>query len=130
MAHIQLTKADLIVTLSVKDTIAAMRHKFTIPLTAISEVEVLPEPSTLYNSPLSTEHSLRIMGTRIPGVVSEGTFTSDSGLTFLEVYDGQPALSLTVTQGHYTTIVVSIDPPDNPTDIAAAIRQAIRAATQ
>ncbi|MCL2594545.1 MAG: hypothetical protein FWD83_03365 [Promicromonosporaceae bacterium] len=112
MAQARIEDGNLIVTMSIKETALSARHEFTVPIDRITGVEVIADPMAQYGSPFSGEHTLKVVGGRIPGVLDVGTYRTDEGLAFLDIHRNQPALALTLTGGHYHRVVVGLADPE------------------
>jgi len=103
MATIQLTTETLAVQFTRSEKIAGLVRDLTVPLSAISAVDVVPDA-------LSAVHGLRAPGLGLPSR-KIGTWRRRGERSLVSVRRGQPALRLRLTGRRVDTVLVGLPDP-------------------
>ncbi|GAA2848005.1 hypothetical protein GCM10010517_05170 [Streptosporangium fragile] len=114
MAHIELTADTLTVHVEGLNRLLALKSRLEVPLAHVRHAEV--------GGP-SSPGGLRAPGTRIPGVISAGTFHVDYRKVFWDVRDPAKAVVIDLSGADFDQLVVEVD---DPQAVAASIRAALR----
>ncbi|MET0764598.1 MAG: hypothetical protein ABWY29_07005 [Blastococcus sp.] len=114
MSTVSFIPGELLVELSPTEKIAGLRGDVRIPLTAIADVEVVPDA-------LAAARGLRAPGLALPGVRKVGTWRTRAGAEFVLARRGEAGVRLTLT-GHDLAAVLLGD--DDAEGLAARIRAA------
>ena len=115
MATVHLTTETLTVRLSRGEKLAGLLHDLTVPLDAVTAVEVLPDS-------LAAVRGLRAPGLGLPSR-RIGTWRRRGERSFVSARRGQPGLRLALTGQHFDTVLVGL--PD-PTAVAAELPRRLR----
>jgi hypothetical protein len=105
MAEIEYTGAALVVHVRGWDRIWALKSQLTIPIEHVVGAESASEEARRW------WHGLRMPGTKIPGVITAGTFYKDGGRVFWDVHDADRAVAIKLRDDDYTKLVVEVDDP-------------------
>lgn len=106
--------SELTVELTAAEKVAGLHGDVTIPLTAITAVDVVPDA-------LAAARGLRAPGLSLPGRAKIGTWRTKDGAEFVVAGRGQAGVRLTLT-GHKLASVLIGD--DDAEALAARIRAA------
>ncbi|MBB3097979.1 hypothetical protein FHR83_005664 [Actinoplanes campanulatus] len=90
MSVVSMTPSALTIKLTAAEKVAGLHGDVTIPLTAITAVEVVPDA-------LAATHGLRAPGLSLPGVRKIGTWRTRHGAEFVVAGRGQGGVRLTLT---------------------------------
>jgi hypothetical protein len=121
VAHTEISDGNLVIRMTARETMASGRHQVTVPLAAITDLRIVNDPTAQYSNPLTGEHGWKIIGGQLPGSFAEGTFRSEGQTVFLDVHRGQPALAISLNEGHFQQVVIGTD---DPAKLAAELRAA------
>jgi len=117
MAEVELTEDTLIIHVRGMDRIFALKSRLEIPLSHVQGAEVDPE----LGHP-EWWKSLRLTATRIPWVVTAGTFYQDGERVFWDVHDPKKVVVIRLSDERYARLVIGVE---DPPATAAAIQGAI-----
>lgn len=109
-----MTPSALTIELTAGEKLAGLRGDVTIPLTAITGVDVVPNA-------LAATRGLRAPGLALPGVRKIGTWRTRGGAEFVVAGRGQAGVRLTLTGHKLASVLLG----DNDAD---ALADRIRAA--
>lgn len=119
MARLELTDSLLTLQLSLLEKLLALRRDLVVPLSHVRDVSVRPpEARTRFPGVL-------LIGTRLPGVITAGTFRTRGGWAFFLVRDPRRTIRIDLEGEFYRTLIVQLDNLA-PEEAAARIRAAIR----
>lgn len=114
MATIEVTGDSLTVHVTGLDRVLAFKSTITVPLTHVVGItQDAAEAGKVF-------HGLRLPGTSIPGVVSEGSFLKSGEWSFWDVHDPNKAVVLRLDHEHYSEVVVGVDDPGATVDLVRA----------
>jgi hypothetical protein len=116
VAHVTVEGDTLVVKITGLDKLWALKSSLSIPLAnvrgATADPGILREPK-----------GLKAPGTRVPGVITAGTFHIDGERVFWDVHDASKAVVIELTDERYARLVVQVaDPRAAVTAIQAALR--------
>ena len=106
MAEIEDTGDTLVIHVMGWDRVWALKSQLTIPIAHLVGAEPAGEEARRW------WQGIKIAGTRIPGVITAGTFYSDGGRVFWDVHDADRAVAIHLRDDHYTELVVEFDDPE------------------
>jgi hypothetical protein len=109
MTTIELTEDKLRLTVRGFDVVLAFKKHLEVPLRHVkgAEVGVAPEARERLS------HSLRIPGTRLPGIVTAGSYYELGRWMFWDVHSGDNAITIWIEHERYDAIVVDVEEPAN-----------------
>jgi hypothetical protein len=107
--------AELTVELSPAEKVAGLRSDVTIPLSAITAVDVVPDA-------LAAVHGLRAPGLALPGVRKIGTWRTKQGAEFVVAGRGQAGVRLTLTGHQLASVLIGADDADALAERIRAVR--------
>ncbi|WP_456611837.1 hypothetical protein [Blastococcus sp. SYSU DS0619] len=102
MATLQLTPSTLSVRLTRREKIAGLLRDVTVPLSAVREVDVVPDA-------LAAARGLRAPGLGLPGLRKIGTWRRPGTRMLVCVRRGQPAVRIRLAGQDYDTLLVGAD---------------------
>ncbi|MGN6333270.1 MAG: hypothetical protein ACTHOD_16770 [Motilibacteraceae bacterium] len=114
MSVVSLTCTELTVELTPAEKVVGLHGDVTVPLSAVTAVEVVPDA-------LAAAHGLRAPGTALPGVRKVGTWRSRDGAEFVVAARHQAGVRLTLTGQKLSSLLVG---DDDAEALAARIRAA------
>jgi hypothetical protein len=114
MGAVSFTASELILKLTPAEKVAGLHGDVTVPLWAITAVEVVPDA-------LAAAHGLRSPGTHLPGVRKVGTWRTRHGAEFVVAGRDQAGVRLTLAGQKLSSLLVGDDD-------AQALAERIRAA--
>jgi hypothetical protein len=114
MSAVSLSPTELTLELTPAEKVAGLHGDLTIPLTAITGVEVVPDA-------LAAAHGLRAPGLSLPGARKIGTWRTRDGAEFVVAGRGQAGVRLTLTGQKLASVLIG-------DDAAEALAERIRAA--
>ncbi|GII53568.1 hypothetical protein Pth03_19570 [Planotetraspora thailandica] len=104
MAKISIDGDDLVVEMEGLDKLWALKSRLAIPLTnvrgATADPGIIREPK-----------GLRAPGTRIPGLITAGTFHIDGEQVFWDVHDAAKAVVVELADDRYARLIVEVADP-------------------
>ncbi len=115
MATVHLTTETLTVRLTRGEKLAGLLRDLTVPLDAVSDVEVVPDA-------LAAVRGLRAPGLGLPSR-RIGTWRRRGRRTLVSVRRGRPGLRLELTGPRFDTVLVAL--PD-PAPVAAELTRRLR----
>jgi hypothetical protein len=116
MATVTITDRTMNVEIEGLDKLWSFRSRLLIPLEHIRGATT--DPGIVGES-----SGWKEMGTRVPGVITAGTFHQDGGHVFWDVHDPAKAVVIELNDEQYQRLVIQVD---DPGATAAAIQEAIR----
>jgi hypothetical protein len=121
MTTIDATHEKLVLTVRGFDVVLALKHTLEIPLEHVlgAEVGIADELRR------RLWHSLKLPGSRIPGVITAGSYWTHEGWMFWDVHgSGEHAITIAIAHEKYDRVVVDVE---DPASAVAAIRTALAA---
>lgn len=115
MSTLTLTPDALLIELSAAEKVSALHGDLSIPLTAITDVDVLADG-------LAAAHGLRAPGLGLPGVRKLGTWRSTDGSEFVDVRRDEPALRSRLRDQQHASVLVSTPEAES---LAVRLREAL-----
>ena len=115
MATVHLTTESLTVRLSRGEKLAGLLRDLTVPLDAVTVVEVVPDA-------LAAVRGLRAPGLGLPGR-KVGTWRRRGTRTLVSVRRGQPGLRMELTGQRFDTVLVGLA---DPGPVAAELTRRLR----
>lgn len=109
-----MNSSELTIELTPAEKVAGLHGDVTVPLTAITAVEVVPDA-------LAAAHGLRAPGMSLPGVRKIGTWRTAEGAEFVVAGRGQAGVRLTLSGQRFTSMLIGDDDAEG---LAARIRAA------
>ena len=88
------------------DKLWAFKSTLEIPLVHIASVRADPEAARGWY------HGSRMPGTRVPGLVTAGTFYQDGKRVFWDVHHPEKTIVIDLHDERYNELVVEVDDPD------------------
>ncbi len=104
MAEMRIEKGNLVVELGLAEKAESIHGDLTVPLPAITEVEIL-------DNPFSHLQGIRIIGTSIPKVVAVGTWVGVGHKSFVALHGHQSALQISLEHQSYDELIIGTDDP-------------------
>jgi uncharacterized protein len=114
MSAVSLASQELLVQLTPAEKVAGLHGDIRIPLTAITDVAVVPDA-------LAAVHGLRAPGLALPGRTKIGIWRTKDGAEFVIAARGQAGVRLTLTGQRLASVLVGDED-------AQALAERIRAA--
>jgi hypothetical protein len=111
VANLLITDETVTVELSGLEKVEAVHGNLTIPRSAITSAEAVPDG-------IEQVRGLKIAGSGVPGVIDAGIFRSSEGSTFAVCHGRKPAVVLRLTGQRHDLVVVTVD---NPEEVVAAL---------
>ena len=111
MAEVKLTQDALIVHVRGMDRLWALRSRLEIPLAHVVNAEADPELARGW------WQGIRSGGTRVPGVITAGTFHQEGEMVFWDVHDPENTVVIRLRDERYSRLVIEVE--DAPTTVAA-----------
>jgi hypothetical protein len=120
MTTIETTEGKLALTIHGLDVILAFTHRLEIPLSHVVGVDV----GVSDEARVRLQHSLRLPGTHVPGLITAGSYAEHGRWMFWNIKTGKNAITIRVTHEKYDSVVVDVE---DPASSVAQIRSAIAA---
>jgi hypothetical protein len=114
MSAVHINSSELTVELTRAEKVAGLRGDVTVPLTAITAVEVVP-------AALAAARGLRAPGLSLPGARKIGTWRTKAGAEFVVARRGQAGVRMTLTGHKFASVLVGDGDAEG---LAARIRAA------
>ncbi|HXW44188.1 MAG TPA: hypothetical protein VEL03_05350 [Streptosporangiaceae bacterium] len=111
MANFLITDDTVTVELSGLEKVEAGHGNLTIPRSAITSAEVVPDG-------MDQVRGFKVLGTGLPGVIEAGTFRGSQGSLFAVCHGRKPAVVLRLTGQRHDVVVVTVE---NAEEVAAAL---------
>jgi hypothetical protein len=121
MAIVEIDGDTLTVRVTGLDEVLAFKHTLEVPLAHVEGIEQgSPDVGTIF-------HGLKLPGTNLPGVVTAGSFLRAGQWSFWDVHDPDKALTIRLSDEHYSRVVVQVDDPTATIELvrAALARRAL-----
>ncbi|MEU1755609.1 hypothetical protein ABZ436_23515 [Micromonospora matsumotoense] len=115
MANVRIDGGDLVVEIEGMDRLWSFRSRVVIPLANVRGATVDPGIA-------ADPKGIRASGTRVPGVITAGTFHQDGERVFWNIRDGARAVVIELAEEHYARLVVEVV---DPAATVALIEQAV-----
>jgi hypothetical protein len=96
------------------DKLWALHSRLEIPVEHIRAVRADPEPAR------GRWHGFRLPGTRIPGLLTAGTFYQDGEWVFYDVHHPDNTIVLELDHEHYKRLVIEVADPAAAVALLAA----------
>jgi len=93
------------------DKLWAFRSSLEIPLVHIAGVRADPEVARGWY------HGIRMRGTKVPGVITAGTFYQDGKRVFWDVHHPEKTIVIDLRDERYSELIVEVDDPDKAIDL-------------
>jgi hypothetical protein len=111
MATLETDGDALVVRLSAFERLAALRGDVRVPLSAITSVEIEPDP-------WSALRGIRAPGTGWPGVIAYGVWRFSGGRDFVLVRSRRPAVRIDLDGAStFARLLITIDDPEGWVDM-------------
>jgi hypothetical protein len=98
------------------DKLWSLKSQLDIPLAHVRAVRADPDAARGWWL------GLRMPGTRIPGLLTAGTFLQADGAVFFDVHDPERTVVIELDHEHYQRLVVEVE---DPGDVVARLQAAI-----
>ncbi len=96
----------LVLQLTTMEKVEGIHGDLRIPFSSVQSVTVLEDA-------IHAVHGLKMPGTRIPGVLAMGTFTSNEGKTFAIVHhQTKRGVKVALTGTPFDALIVGVDDPE------------------
>jgi hypothetical protein len=106
MATLETAGDSLVVRLSAFERFAALRGDVRVPLSAVTDVAVEPDP-------WSALRGIRAPGTGWPGVIAYGTWRFSGGRDFVLVRSKRPAVRIDLDESSpFARLLITIEDPE------------------
>ena len=115
MSAVSLTSQELVIELTTAEKVAALHGGIRIPLSAITDVEVVPDA-------LGAVRGVRAPGLALPGRVKIGTWRSREGAEFVVARRGQVGVRLTLTGHELASILLGDEDAEEVAERLRCIR--------
>ena len=115
MSAVSFDSSHLTVELTPAEKVAGLHGDVTVPLTAITDVKVVPDA-------LAATRGLRAPGAHLPGVRKIGTWRTKAGAEFVVAGRGQAGVRLTLTGQKLASLLVGDDDAEALADRIRAAR--------
>jgi hypothetical protein len=102
MSAVSLTASELTVELTRAEKVAGVHGDITVPLSAITSVEVVPDA-------LAAAHGFRAPGLDLPGVRRVGTWRTRRGAEFVVAGRDQAGVRLTLAGQELSSLLLGDD---------------------
>jgi hypothetical protein len=113
MAKLRIENSDLVVEVEGMDKLWALKSTLTIPLAHVRS-------ATLDPGIADEPKGIRAGGTRVPRVVTAGTFRQDGERVFWDVRDPQKAVVIELRDEDYARLIVEVDDPRATSELVAS----------
>lgn len=104
MALIRIDGDDLVVVIEGLDKLWAFKGSLTVPLANVRGATADPGIGT-------EPKGIRAPGSRVPGVITAGTFHQDGEKVFWDVRDPSKAIVVELADERYARLVLQVDDP-------------------
>lgn len=106
MAEVVVGDDDVVVALTAFERAESLHADVRVPRAAVAGAEVLDDP-------VAAVRGLKLVGSRLPGVLAVGTFVEASRRWFVVVHHGTPrGVRITLRGAHHDGLVVGCDDPE------------------
>ena len=112
---IDIENGDLVFRLTGVDKVLALKSELKVPLKHVQSVTTEKADWNCFNM-------LKVVGSRIPGVVADGRFVSKEGLLFYEMHDPDKCVTVELENERYRKIIFEVDDKEATANM---IRQAL-----
>lgn len=116
MSNLTLHADRVDLELAPAEKVAGLHGDVTIPLTSITDVEVVPDA-------LGAAHGLRAPGLSVPGVRKIGTWRTRDGSELVVARRGEAGVRITMTGQSLASVLVGLDDAEG---FATRLREALR----
>lgn len=116
MAEVEHVEDALIVHVKGMDQLWALKSRLEIPLSHVSGAEAAPEVARGW------WHGIRTGGTKVPGVITAGTFHQEGERVFWDVHDPEKAIVIRLRDERYARLIIEVE---DPLATVAAIQEAL-----
>lgn len=106
MASVAVEGDELVVRLSARERVGALRSEVRVPVTSVREVHTV----TVASKGL---RGFRAPGTGLPGVVALGTWRRRGGKDFVAAYRRHPGIVIELEGQEFDRLIVSGPAPDD-----------------
>lgn len=105
MADVKIMDGNLVVTLKGWHKLWALKSAVTAPLAHVAGAEIDPEIA-------SAPRGFRMPGSRVPGLITAGSYRGRSGWDFWDVRRPEKAVVIHLTDERFERIIVEVDDPE------------------
>ena len=105
MTQLEVVDKYLIIKVQGADKIWALKSQLSIALEHIDDVGY--DPDLVRN----WYRGLKVIGSRIPGVLMAGTFIQDGQRVFWDVYDPEQAIVISLQDENYQQLIIEVEDP-------------------
>ena len=113
---INIENGNLVFELTGVDRILALKGRLEVPLKHVKSVSTERADWNYFNT-------IRVGGTRLPGVVADGRFLGKNGLLFYEMHDPEKCITVELEGERYKKVVFEVEDKKATAD---AIRHALK----
>lgn len=113
--RIDIENDNLVFRLIGIDKVLAMKSELRIPLRHVKSVSTEKADWNYFSM-------LKVVGTRVPGVLADGRFLSKEGLLFYEMHNPDKCVTVELSDETYKKVIFEVDDKEVT---AASIRQAL-----
>jgi hypothetical protein len=119
MTEYEIEGDTLKLTVEGMDRVWSLRSHLAIPLSDITDVRADPERGA------GALTGVKVVGSRIPGVLQAGTFVGSEGMVFWDVHRPGHAIVISLEHEHYKQLIIDVaDPATAAQEISEAARRA------
>lgn len=102
------TEGDtLVVTMEGADKLWALKSRLEIPLEHVKGARI--DPAFVRHERFQ---GLKIAGSRVPGILTAGTFRQEGDTVFWDVHNPDKAIVIELAHEHYGRLVVEVENPE------------------
>lgn len=116
MTKVHVDDSTLTISFTAAERIAGLIRNQSIPLSAVRDVEVVPDG-------LAAARGIRAPGLALPGRRKVGTWRSRSGKTLVAVRGQGPAVRLTLSGHPYAAVLLTTESPE---ELATSLAERVR----
>ncbi len=117
MVELAVSEGKLLVNVRGADKVWALKSSLEIPLEHITEVRMDPTVAKGW------WHGLRCPGTRVPGVITAGTYYTRHQKTFWDVHNPDRAIVIELRDESYDRLVVEVADPESAVALIGMYRE-------
>ncbi len=107
MTTIEISEGTLHLRVRGFDVVLAVKKQLAVPLAHVQRAEIGVSPEATER----LEHSLRMPGTAVPGVVIAGHYREHGRWMFWDIHSGKQAITIRLDHEHFDALVVDVEDP-------------------
>jgi hypothetical protein len=108
MTKISFSDNNLVIEIEGVDKILSLKSHIEIPITHVLSVSQTTDEAKKW---LGLKGIRKIVGSNIPGLISEGTFY-DQGKVFLDIHKPENTISIKLKDEKYREIIIEVENPE------------------